>query len=142
VFGIDTQANNRLGSATVFTVDPDTGIFQTTYKGQTFPESFIDSGSNGLFFADPSLPVCNGFYCPPEPLTLSAMNTSTTGVSATVNFTIESLPVGGAAAAHLAADFGLSRSFDWGLPFFFGRTVFVATVGASTSQGAGPFFAY
>ena len=143
IFGIDTQSNNQLGSATVFKVDARTGNFKTVYKGQTFPESFIDSGSNGLFFSDPSLPVCNGFYCPPEPLTLSAENTSSTGVSGTVGFVVESLPsVGGAAAAHLAADFGLFRSFDWGLPFFFGRTVFVATVGASTSQGAGPFFAY
>jgi hypothetical protein len=142
VFGIDTQPNNQLGSATVFKVN-NQGNFTTTYKGQTFAASFIDSGSNALFFTDASLPECSGFYCPSEPLTLSAVNTSATGVSGTVDFIIESLPsVGSAAAAHLGADIGLSRSFDWGLPFFFGRTVFVATVGASTSQGAGPFWAY
>ena len=142
VFGLDTQANNQLGSATVFTVN-NLGNFTTTYKGQTLTSSFIDSGSNALFFPDPSLPVCLGFYCPPAPLTLSAVNISATGVSGTVDFTVESLPsVSGTAAAHLAADFGLSRSFDWGLPFFYGRTVFVATVGASTSKGAGPFWAY
>jgi hypothetical protein len=142
VFGIDTQPNNQLGAATVFKVN-NLGNFSTTYKGQTFTASFIDSGSNAIFFSDPSLPECSGFYCPPAPLTLSAVNTSATGVSGTVDFIVESLPsVGSAAAAHLAADIGLSRSFDWGLPFFFGRTVFVATVGSSTSQGAGPFWAY
>jgi hypothetical protein len=142
VFGIDTQANNQLGSATVFQVN-NQGNFTTTYKGQSFPASFIDSGSNAIFFDDPTLPVCSGFYCPATPLTLSAVNTSATGVSATVDFIVESLPsVRSAAAAHLAADIGLTRSFDWGLPFFFGRTVFIATVGAQTSQGAGPFWAY
>jgi hypothetical protein len=142
VFGVDTQANNQLGAATVFTVNSQ-GNFTTTYKGQSFTSSFIDSGSNAIFFPDPNLPVCSNFYCPPAPLTLSAVNTSAAGVSGTVDFVVESLPsVGPAAAAHLAGDIGLARSFDWGLPFFFGRTVFVATVGASTSRGPGPFWAY
>ena len=142
IFGIDTQANNQLGSATVYQVNSP-GNFTTTYKGQIFRSSFIDSGSNAIFFPDPTLPVCAGFYCPAAPLALSAVNTSASGVSGTVDFTIESLPsVGSAAAAHLGGDIGLARSFDWGLPFFFGRTVFVATVGASTSKGAGPFWAY
>jgi hypothetical protein len=142
VFGIDTQADNQLGAATVFKVN-SVGNFTTTYKGQAFTSSFIDSGSNAIFFADASLPVCSGFYCPEVPLTLSAVNTSATGVTGTVDFVVESLPsVGSAAAAHLAGDIGLSRSFDWGLPFFFGRTVFVSMSGASTSKGAGPFWAY
>jgi hypothetical protein len=142
VFGIDTQANNQLGAATVFKVNA-AGNFTTTYKGQAFTSSFIDSGSNAIFFADASLPVCSGFYCPAAPLTLSAVNTSATGVTGTVDFVVESLPsVGSAAAAHLAGDIGLARSFDWGLPFFFGRTVFVAMSGASTAKGAGPFWAY
>lgn len=142
IFGIDTQANNQLGSATVYQVN-SRGNFTTTYKGQSFLSSFIDSGSNAIFFPDPTLAVCAGFYCPPAPLLLSAVNTSATGVSGAVDFTIESITsVGSAAVAHLGADIGLARSFDWGLPFFFGRTVFVATTGASTSKGAGPFWAY
>lgn len=38
----------------------------------------------------------------------------------------------------------LSRStaFVWGMPFFFGRTVFVAIDGASTLHGQGPYWAY
>jgi hypothetical protein len=34
------------------------------------------------------------------------------------------------------------NTFDWGLPFFFGRTVFVAISGSATPQGPGPFWAF
>jgi len=34
-------------------------------------------------------------------------------------------------------------SFDWGLPFFYGRTVFTAIDGQTVSSvGTGPFWAY
>ncbi|MEO8654566.1 MAG: DUF3443 family protein, partial [Ramlibacter sp.] len=143
IFGIGTQPNNQLGSATVYTTDSQ-GHFTTTYNGATVT-SFLDSGSNAIFFSDPSIPQCGGgFFCPQAPLTLTAVNTSSTGVSGTVSFTIEniqSIP-GGMTAAHVGADVGLPRTFDWGLPFFFGRKVFVAVIGASTPKGAGPYWAY
>jgi hypothetical protein len=45
VFGIGTQSNNGLGSATVYTLNPDTAAFTTTFKGQTLTDSsFIDTG--------------------------------------------------------------------------------------------------
>ncbi|MEO5671342.1 MAG: DUF3443 family protein, partial [Ramlibacter sp.] len=45
-------------------------------------------------------------------------------------------------AAHIGGDFGEDNTFDWGLPFFFGRNVFVAFTGASTPRGIGPYWAY
>ncbi len=144
VFGIGTQANNQLGTATVFATDAD-GFFTTTYKGVNYTRSFIDSGSNGLFFNDASLPSCGDFYCPPgAPLTLSATNTSATGTSGTVTFTLDSVTAIriDAGAAHIGGTNGLSSSFDWGLPFFFGRSVFVARSGAATPAGPGPYWAY
>lgn len=142
LFGIGTQANNQLGSATVYATD-SRGNFTTTYKGASY-SSFLDTGSNAIFFTDPGIPQCSGFYCPPAPLTLSAVNTSSTGVSGTVSFTIESIQSisSSVAAANVGADAGLGRIFDWGLPFFFGRKVFVAVAGASTPKGAGPYWAY
>ena len=76
IFGIGTESNNALGSATVYQV-PDIfsmnfGDMITTYKGVQYP-SFVDSGSNGLFFLDTSvtgISICSGFtgasdwYCP------------------------------------------------------------------------------
>jgi hypothetical protein len=69
---------------------------------------------------------------------------SATGVAGTVDFTIESiLSISrNISAAHVGGDIGLPHAFDWGLPFFFGRTVFVAISGAATPPGNGPYWAY
>jgi hypothetical protein len=145
VFGIGTQTNNQLGAATVYTVD-NRGNFTTTYKGTSYTASFLDSGSNAIFFDDPSITTCgNGFYCPANPLTLSATIASAAGVSTPVSFTIGNvgtLPASVTAAPAGGTAAGLGHTFDWGLPFFFGRTVFVAISGATTPAGAGPYWAF
>jgi hypothetical protein len=153
IFGINTQSNNQLGTATVLTVNPIFGNLSTSYKGQTFANSFIDSGSNGYFFADATLSACTGtvapgFYCPSTVQSLNAINQSYTGVSSTVNFSVANAEalVGNqptyAAFQSLAGPNPLASSFDWGLPFFFGRSVFYAIEGQSTGAGAGPYIAY
>lgn len=146
-FGIDTQSNNNVGSATVYAADSK-GNFTTTYKGVTLASSFLDSGSNGFFFTDATIPQCSassGFYCPATPLALSAVNTSASGApSGPVDFTIVNLQALDASirAAPVGGSIGQSGSFDWGMPFFFGRTVFVAIAGRSTLHGTGPYWAY
>lgn len=152
VFGIGTQANNGLGAATVIGVDPATGNFTTSYNGASYSASFLDSGSNGLFFQD-SIPVCAnssaapGFYCPAATLDASAVIQGANGANATISFSI------GNAASLLAAnptfaafgEFGgsfINNSFDWGLPFFYGRSVYTAIEGAATPGGPGPYVAF
>lgn len=144
-FGIGTQGNNGLGTATVYT--PDTsGFVQTTYNTAHLP-SFFDSGSNGNFFSDSSIPPCSngsGFYCPTTTLQLQAGVSGTNGTTGTIAFTVESinLVTGKMTAAPIAGSAFQQGTFDWGLPFFFGRTVYVAFTGASTPAGAGPYWAF
>ena len=95
VFGIGTESNNGLGNATVFTADPNTGDFTTIYNGQSYSSSFIDSGSNGLYFLDSKtvgIPTCphpnQKFYCPSMPTALSATTKGLNGAMETVDFSV------------------------------------------------------
>jgi hypothetical protein len=93
IFGIGTQSNNGLNGATVYTVDAN-GNFITTYKGQSYNTSFIDSGSNAIFFLNsgttgtPFFPDAKFYYCPSTTVNLSAINQGTNGASGTVNFSV------------------------------------------------------
>ena len=150
VFGIGTQSNNALGTATVYVPD-SSGNFTTTYNGVAYPESFIDSGSNGYFFLDSSttgILECGdalGFYCPASTVNISADNQGTNGSSGTVNFSVANADTLFANQADTAfGDLGGTApdTFDWGLPFFFGRNVFVAIEGKSAAGATGPYWAY
>jgi hypothetical protein len=150
VFGIGTQSNNALSNATVFPINSNVE-FNTTFKGQQYP-AFVDSGSNGLFFLDSnttSLPDCTGnltsFYCPGSNTSLSATPSATGGVSETVKFTIgnaNTMFSNPSAAVFPTLGGPNSGMFDWGLPFFFGRNVYVAIVGKTTPSGQGPYWAF
>jgi hypothetical protein len=143
VFGVATRDNNQPGTLPVYQADSH-GNVRTTYRGRT-GSAFIDSGSNGIFFSDATISRCAaGFYCPATALSLTATLTGTNGVSTSVPFQVENARVvtNGTAAAYLGGDLGLGASFDWGLPFFFGRTVYVVFEGASTSAGTGPYWSF
>ena len=150
VFGIGTQADNALGGATVFTVDGQ-GAISTVFQGQTFGGSFLDTGSNGIFFLDSGttgLPVCpdaNGFYCPATAQSFSATFRGANGASATVTFGVGNADqlLGNAFLSVFPTLAGPNPGgFDWGLPFFFGRNVFTAIESQTTPSGFGPYWAY
>lgn len=166
VYGIGTQSNNVLGSATVFDTDAN-AFFNTTFNGQQNACSFIDSGSNAYYFPAsgfPNLTACaspnSGFYCPPvalSPLVLNAQNQSasnTNGASGTVNFNVGNANTlfsnnGGQNTAFIElggsnAPINGCGSFDWGLSFFYGKSVFTAIEQQTVSGTSyvGPFWAY
>jgi len=153
IFGIGTQGNNVLGNAQVIPVDPNTGTFTTLLNLLSYSNSFIDTGSNALFFADGNIASCtsstaSGFDCPASTQSLSATNQGTSGAISIVVFQVanaDSLFAANpafAAFGNLAGTNSDATSFDWGLPFFFGRNVFTAIEGQNTPAGAGPYVAY
>jgi hypothetical protein len=155
VFGIGTQSNNALGSATKLMLD-GSGTLTTTFgpAKTPYPGSFIDSGSNGIYFLDTSLngiPTCpapnTSFYCPSTTQTLSATNQGTNSVTSTVTFSVANTNnLSGAFSAFndLSGVNNNPPAFDFGLPFFFGRHVFTGLESVSNGQptDTGQFVAY
>jgi hypothetical protein len=149
VFGIGTESNNDLGSATIYSLDPDTGNLSVTFNGSAYSSSFIDSGSNANYFVDAAIPVCtSGFFCPTSTVAFTATITGINAASNAVNFSVANADslfdanTSGVAFSNLAAPESDSDSFDFGLPFFFGVNVYTAIAGQSTPGGTGPYVAF
>jgi hypothetical protein len=154
IFGVDTQSNNQSGSQSVLTLDPTYGDFTTVYNGQTLTQSFLDTGSNGLYFNDSTIPLCTEtgfteFYCPTSTLSLSATLEGQNSVSTTASFSVANAESLGAddislvAFSNFAGTFSSNTdTFDWGLPFYYGRTVYTVLQDATTSVGTGPYVAF
>ena len=154
IFGIGTQSNNGLGGATVYALNPNNGNFNTIFKGVTYTgAAFLDTGSNGIYFLDSTttgLPLCTGninfWYCPVSTQNLTATNQAyPAGATTTINFSVGNAQTlisnqnDGVAPGLAGPNAG---AFDWGLPFFYGRNVYVAIEGQSTPGGTGPYVAY
>lgn len=153
IFGVDTQANNASGNETVLTVDPNFGYLTAVFEGQSLSQSFIDAGSNGNYFDDPTIPACSatglsGFYCPASTQNLTATMQGADGMSAVVNFSVTSAQVmfsnnpSFTAFPELAGTNPLPGSFDFGLPLFYGRRVLTVLEGQTTAAGTGPYIAF
>ncbi|MFM0120020.1 DUF3443 domain-containing protein [Paraburkholderia sp. RL18-101-BIB-B] len=144
IFGIGTQANNTLNGASVLKANSQTGYVVTTSGGQTYSQSYVDSGSNGLFFRTTQFPQCGFWYCPASIQAANAAITGTDGASNTVSFA-----VGNSSALFASSNNAFnnlagvaSSGFGWGLPFFFGRRVYTAIASRETSAGPGPYYAF
>jgi Protein of unknown function (DUF3443) len=143
-FGIGSQSNNALGSAQVLPSNTLNGFVTTMFQGQTYSTSFIDSGSNGLFFVSSSVPTCGLWFCPTSVQSFTATISGGGGATSNVTFSVGSatslFASGNNAFSNLA---GLAANyFDWGLPFFFGRRVFTAIEAQVTPAGNGPYYAF
>ncbi len=151
IFGIGTQSNNSPIGAQVYTTD-DLGNFSVVFNGNTYSSSFIDTGSNGIFFLDSStlgIPDCpdgnSSFYCPSSEVSYAAITKGANGASGQIAFSIANavslFNTGNTAFSNLGGPM-TNGSFDLGLPFFFGRDVAVGIEGQTSSIGTGPYWAY
>jgi hypothetical protein len=155
IFGIGTQANNGLLTATVYGVNAsgvNAGTFTSTYNSNAYPGA-ISSGANANYFLNSAItgyPGCTtnaGYYCPSSDQTASVTNAGTNGTSGSVTLTVSNadtlISSGNKAFSNLAGPgTGRTGGFLFGVPFFYGRSVFTAINGATTPGGTGPYFAY
>jgi len=155
-FGIGTQSNNSPVASSVTVYDTDEyGDFETTANvvigSTTYTSSygFTDTGSNGWFIPG-SITSCSGnssasgWFCPTSTTSVTA-NLQGSGSAMSVDFSIANAETLFATSGYYAFNnLGASASsyIDLGMPFFFGRTVYLGINGADTTLGTGPFIAY
>jgi hypothetical protein len=156
ILSIGTRSNNKPpAGVTVYPADPTYGEFITVFNGNTYSESFIDSGSNGLFFDASSIKTCTikseVWFCPTSIQSLSATTKGYTGSpSGVVSFQIGNASPLLSSSNNVFIELGAPytsdntsyTSFDWGLPFFLGRSVYVGIDGQTSTLGTGPYWAY
>jgi len=158
VFGIGTQTNNSLGSATVLAIDDNTGFFSADFNGTIGLNAALDSGSNAYFVDDSSIMTCPtnaNFYCPPSTVNLSAtLHGAGGGNTVTASFSIVNADDAFNANQSATAVPGLGGplnalpgmsvliQFDLGMPYFFGRNVYTAIENQTASGVLGPYVAY
>jgi hypothetical protein len=138
IFGINTRSNNSLGNATRHFIQ-NNGRISTVYNGSTYSQSFIDSGSNGLYFPNldaPFIDECtdpqlDDFYCPASTITRNAtIFGAPPSANRTISFEIaNTAALNGALKAHRNLGGRYDGGFAWGLPFFYGRDVYTAIQG-------------
>jgi hypothetical protein len=149
-------------ATTTCTSNPGYLYFNTVVGSSSYPDSYIDSGSNAYFFIDSSIAhtctsstwsaTTGGWYCPPgsTAVTRSAILSDWSSNTATADFSIANsdLLFGTSSTAfnNLGGSFGNSapgaaQAFVWGLPFFYGRSVYTSIWGQSLSSN-GPWNAF
>jgi hypothetical protein len=157
VFGVGTESNNSIGNATIYAIDEKGNFPKIVYNGASFlSNGFLDTGSNALYVLDAAtlgIQDCpnNPYYCPTQTFPLSLTTYGANGTSGTVNLSIADATtlfdtnptfsafnnLGGASGTGLSTDY-----FDLGLPFFFGRSVFVGIGGTAVPNSATAPYGY
>lgn len=154
IFGLSTQTDNALPAAGLTVLGADSnGDFTARYNGGTkLLPALIDSGTGSFSFDDPAMAVCAsgsfvGYYCPAvAPQSVFAVNTGvgTNNSISTVNFAIadpNTFVANASAFANLGGGAG-SITFTWGVPFFYGRKIYIGIEQQVAGAYTGPFYGY
>jgi hypothetical protein len=152
ILGIGTQVNNVASGVTAYGANGSThfGYFTTTFNGVQYPTGFLDTGSNGIFVTYAGRPptTSGGFYTPSCTLSLSATNTGASNApnQGVVPFQIADANTLAASGNNVFFNLGgtiPNGEFDWGLPFFLGRNVYIGIENKIVpGLATGPFWAY
>ena len=162
ILGVGTEANNQLSStdtllqtsaANYAHINTQVSAASLSYGPVNMNSSILDTGSNGLFFgtvSTPVMPVGFGWYAPSLPVALTATLSGSNNVNKTISFVVNDYSKANAttyARPAQAAPLSDNSMFDWGLPFYYGRRVFLGIDGMSAQDASnqtitGPYYAF
>ncbi|AUR51638.1 DUF3443 family protein [Aquella oligotrophica] len=147
-FGLNTESNNAIpGSVNSILGDPNNfiGKFTVTAQGVTY-DSMFDSGTNHWLFYDTAIPTCqpdNLVYCPAAATQWQSIASSYNGSGTPIAISADiASPTG---YSSIMPFWGIQSSLGsglYGLPFYYGKTVYLGFIGSQTSMGAGPTWGF
>lgn len=133
IFGLNTATpindpTALSGSAIIHTIKKSAFQTPTTFNG-VLSNAFVDTGSDAMFFPS-TMPLCGsplaGFYCPNSSMTLIAQ-IDPAAANVSVPFQVDNATTlaatGLTAFPNIGGRFG--SGFLWGMPFFYGRIVYI-----------------
>ena len=152
-FGINTQSNNALASTVTKYAQDSEGQVNATYAGQPM-FGIIDSGSGAYFFPDSTIQQCptsfsaTTWFCPTNTLLLTAELSPGVGAPVPISFSVANAMTLLTTNNAAFSDVGIDRSLfgqsylDLGLPYFYGKTIFVGLQGNDQlTAGTWPYWA-
>jgi hypothetical protein len=164
ILGVGTESNNAFSGATVYATDANGNFASVLYNGVSYPTAAapstppgtLNSSSAANYILNSStlgIPQCgdNQYYCPGSPATVAFTVYGTNGTSGNVSISVANADslldanTGYSAFDNLAAPTGTGYSidsFDIGLPFFFGRSVYVGITGSAAPNNATAPYGY
>lgn len=156
ILGVGTNLQNQVGSGVQVYPSNGTSSFPIGMPVQFNSSNingFLDTGSNIFFFYDSSISKCSGnnsgYYCPSSSVLLTPANLSSSGNYVDTNVNIANanalFSTNNTAFSSVGYDSsgtGLNGFFDYGLPFFFGKTVYVGFDEKSSSIESGAYWAF
>ncbi len=159
IFGLGTRTNNQFPALQVLVTTSQGYLLgalssNSTLAGGSFSSTFLDTGSNGIFF-DSRLPNCaypndSGFYCPISDVVfnvaLGGIGTGQVNAFFTITNAASLFQKSNAALPTLGGSLNAQGLLDLGLPFFYGKTVVIGidgmtATGVGASAATGPFYA-
>jgi hypothetical protein len=162
IFGINSLFNNQLAATANrinLGVDWKNNFASylnvtTTFKDKVVANSYLDTGTNALFFADTGIANCVGssWFCPADLLHLAAVISN--GDNPQLNRTVINFDIGNADALFSTTNTAFqilggthvsggapSQSFAWGLPFFYGRRTYLS-IWQQAGAESGPWYSF
>lgn len=165
VFGLDTQNNNRVNSSLVKVLGSPNPDFQVGYfhaNSNSLNDSYaiFDSGYQTYYFYDANMTQCtlpnpdgHSYYCPnsfPQYWNSRISSYDSTSIAGEINALIINYEVTPGLHDTVVPALGeVASQIDnltiYGLPFFFGKKVYIGLMGESGNQtplGTGPAWGY